>query len=327
MIPDLSDTRIAAIEVTPMWAGTMLITDVDAALKNAGLVNELLPAAPTRGVCMRRAFDHCAPRGARIDGLPKGSGVAMSLKDVTQLDLEALAAQTGNVVREAASYHATLSVKILVVNANGSETETLTFSPADHPMVPLVVATYRAMREQYKASEDLSVWFSQTVIPAVGGVGKRSRGGVYYVPAHRKDTLVRIAEAFETLSVAEEVPRTVAGVSCPVQRLARGGKLCLEPRYAEDQAAMEILIDGVIRDTDSTIESLSDALTVEEGKRPLGKRALTTKRNEALKLEKEMKAWETMTSVSLDLLRNRLVEVQNALAQAELALDVEEASE
>lgn len=321
MIPDLSDTRIAAIECTPMWAGALLIKDVDQALKDAGLPDDLFPTAPSRGVCMRRAFEHCAPRGARVDALAKSAGVAMSLKDIDKLDLEAQGQRT------AASYNATLSVKIFVVNANGSETETLSFSPADHPAVPLVIATYQAMREQYKTSEDLSYWFSQVIVPSVGGVGKRSRGGVYYIPASRRETIIQVATALEKLSSTEEVARTVAGVSCPVHTLKLGGKLCLEPRYADDQAAMEILIDGVIRDTDSSINELSDALTPEEGKRQLGKRAIATKRNEALRLEAEIKAWENVAIVSLDLLRDRLISVQNALGQAEMALDQQEANE
>lgn len=327
MIPDLNDPRIAAIEVTPMWAGSLNISDVDAALKTAGVPDDLLPKAPSRAVCMRRAFDACAPRGARIDSLPKGMGVAMSLKDVTKLDLEALAQQTGGVVREAASYHATLTAKIQVVNVNGSEIETLTFSPDDHPMVPLVRETYRVMREQYKASEDLSVWFSQTVVPAVGGVGKRSRGGVYYVAAHRRDMIVNVAKGLETISLSDQIDRQVNGVMCPVTRLTHGGKLCIEPRYADDTFAMEIMIDGVIRDADTALDDLSAALDPVEGKRPLGKRALSTKREECAKLEAQIKAWESVCSVSLPLLQNRLQEIQSGICTAELAAEMADAKD
>lgn len=323
MIPDLSDTRIAAIEVTPMWAGDMRISDVDDALKTYGIVDDLMPRAPSRATCMRRAFDECAPRGARIDPLPKGMGVTMSLKDVTMLDLEALAAQAGGVVREAASYHATFTAKILVQNVNGTEIEQLSFSPDDHPMIPLVREMYRVKREQYKASEDLSVWFSQTIIPAVGGVGKRSRGGVYYVAAYRKDIIVQVAQAMELLSQSTIIDRTVAGVKVPVHRLTHGGKICIEPRYADDAAAMEIMIDGVIRDADSTLDDLSASLEVADGKRPLGKRALATKREACASLEAQMLAWENVCSVSLDLLRNRVAELQNAIGMAELAADMQ----
>lgn len=327
MLPDLNDPRIAAIEVTPMWAGSLAINDVDNALKNAGVPEELLPRAPSRAMCMKRAFDHCAPRGARIDALPKGLGVAMSLKDVTMLDLEALAQQSGNVVREAASYHATLTAKIQVENVNGTEIETLTFTPDDHPMVPLVRETYHAMREQYKASEDLSVWFSQTIIPSVAGVGKRSRGGVYYIAAHRKDLVVKVAQGLEAISFSDQIDRQVNGVSCPVTRLTHGGKLCIEPRYADDAAAMEIMIDGVIRDADTVLDDLSASLDPVEGKRPLGKRALGTKREECAKLAEQIKAWENVCSVSLDLLRDRLVSVQSGIGLAELACEVSDAKD
>ena len=143
------------------------------------------------------------------------------------------------------------------------------FSPDDHPMAPLVLETYRAMRDQYKASEDLSVWFSQAIIPAVGGVGKRSRGGVYYVPSHRRDTLLQVAKGLESVSQSHQIDREVNGVQCPVFQLTHGGKLCIEPRYADDSCAMEILIDGVIRDTDSALDELASALEPTEGKNNL----------------------------------------------------------
>lgn len=321
---DFNDPRIAVIETTPMWAGDLSIQTVDDALKAEGLDAKLLPAQPSRSICMRRAFQSCAPRGARIDPLPAGMGVAMSLKDVNMLDLEALAQQQGKEVRESASYRATLTAKILVENIQGTEIETLTFTPHDHPMVDLVREVYKAKRDQYKASEDLSVWFSQTIIPSVGGVGKRSRGGVYYVPASRKDDLMKVASALNKLSQSSAINREVAGVSIPVYQLTHGGKLCMEPRYADDSAAMEILIDGVIRDTDSIIDGIADTLEVKDGKKPLGKRGLATKKREAASIEAQLASWEQVCSVSLPLLHNRLSEVQNAIGTAELAAELME---
>lgn len=320
------DPRVAAIEVTPMWAGDLDCSEVDSALKSAGVPDEALPKVPSRAAAMRRAFEEIAPRGAKIDTLPKGLGVTMSLKDVARLDLEALSAASGGAVREAASYHATLTAKVNVQNVNGTEIESVSFSPEDHPMVPLLREVYASKKGQYKASEDLSVWFSQTIIPAVGGIGKRSRGGVYYVPAARRGLLLSVARGLETISSTHSVDRQVAGQSFPVHILDRGGKLCLEPRFADDASAMEIMVDGVIRDADSTLDGLAAELAPEGGK-PLGKRALATKRREAERLEAEISSWEQVTSVSLDLLRNRVQELRAAIGTAELALEVQEASE
>lgn len=320
----LNDPRIAALEVTPIWAGSLAIADVDKALTDAGLDSAQLPKTPSRALCMKRAFEHTSPRGARIDMLAKGLGVAMSLKDVKMLDLEALAQQTGQVVREAASYHATLTAKITVINTQGTEIETLSFSPDDHPMVDLARATYHAMREQYKASEDLSIWFSQTIIPLVGGVGKRSRGGVYYVAAKHRDIIDKVATGLAAVSQSTEIERQVNGVRCPVQRLIHGGKLCLEPRFADDSFAMEIMIDGVIRDADSAIDHLAAELGNESGKPPPGKRALATRRAECEKLENQIKAWEQVCSMSLPLLQNRLAEVQAGIGAAEMAADLDD---
>lgn len=324
MIPDLSDSRIAALEVTPLWAGSLSIQSVDDAFLAAGLPKELLPRTPSRATCMKRAFEHVAPRGARIDPLPKSLGVAMSLKDVAMLDLEALASATGTEVKSAASYNATLTAKILVVHTNGMDIETLTFTPHDHPMVPLVTETYRAMREQYKASEDLSVWFSQTIIPGVRGVGKRSRGGVYYITANHKDLILKVAKALDTVSTSSVIDREVNGVKCPVTRLTHGGKLCIEPRYADDAACMEIMIDGVIRDADTSLDELAAALEPGDGKKPLGKRGLASKREECLQLESQIKLWESVCSVSLPLLQNRLLEIQAGIGTAELAAEMRE---
>jgi len=161
----------------------------------------------------------------------------------------------------------------------------------------------------------------------VGGVGKRSRGGVYYVPAARREVLLKVASALSKLSQSHAIQRMVAGVSIPVYQLTHGGKLCLEPRYSDDSAAMEILIDGVIRDTDSALDGLSDALDVKEGKRPLGKRGLATKKKEAAVLEAQLASWESVCSVSLDLLRNRLNELQAGLGVAELAAEMAEVAD
>lgn len=322
---DFSDPRIAAIEVTPMWSGELHIDVVDSALKAAGVPDNLLPKQPSRAVAMRRAFDACAPRGAKMDMLARGQGVALSLKDVAKLDLEELTRTQGYEVREAASYFAMLTAKILVVNTNGTETETLTFTPDDHPMVALVREMYQVKREQYKMSEDLSVWFSQTIIPAVGGVGKRSRGGVYYVPASRRELLLRVSEALDSISSSRQIDREVAGVKCPVHRLVIGGKICIEPRAVDDASAMEIMIDGVIRQTDGVLDDIAGALDPSEGKRPLGRRGLATKKDECAALEKEIAAWENVCSTSLGLLRNRLVEVQSAIGMAELQAEMADA--
>lgn len=321
---DFSDPRIAAIEVTPMWSGELHIDVVDSALKAYGVPDELLPKQPSRAVCMRRAFDACAPRGAKIDMLSRGQGVALSLKDVAKLDLEELTRVQGYEVREAASYFAMLTAKILVVNTNGTETETVTFSPEDHPLVPLIREMYTVKREQYKLSEDLSVWFSQTIIHHVGGVGKRSRGGVYYVPSSKRDLLLKISDALNSVSSSRQIDRVVAGVKCPVHRLVVGGKLCIEPRAVDDASAMEIMIDGVIRQTDGTLDDLAGALSPAEGKKPLGKRGLASKQEECAQLEKEIAAWENVCSTSLDLLRDRLSEIQAALCVAELQAEAAE---
>lgn len=318
----LNDTRVVAIEVTPMWSGDLPISAVNEALKAVGLDEKLFPSTPSRAKAMRRAFEALAPRGSRIDSLPKGMGVSMSIKNSSKLDLQELQERTGIEVREAASYYATLTAKITVQNVNGTEIEEVNFTPYDHPMVPLLRETYAAMKDKYKMAEDLSWWFSQVIIPAVGGVGKRSRGGVYYVPASRKEVLVKCAKALDNVSQTQTLVRTVAGLTIPVQRLIHGGKLCLEPRYGSDAAAMEILVDGVIRETDNAIDSLTEALSA-EGDKALGKRALKTKRRQLAKLEAEITEWETTASMSLELLRNRLEEARSVLGIAELAAEAE----
>ena len=94
-----SDPRVTAIEVTPMWAGDLNISDVDNALKAAGVPDEVLPKAPSRSTAMQRAIKEIAPRGAIVTPLAKGLGCTMSLKDVSRLDLEALSNATGVTVR------------------------------------------------------------------------------------------------------------------------------------------------------------------------------------------------------------------------------------
>jgi hypothetical protein len=84
---------------------------------------------------------------------------------------------------------------------------------------------------------------------------------------------------------------------------------------------MEIAVDGIIRHADGVLDDMMGALTGEGG-RPLGRRALATKKSEASLLEAEIAAWEDVASVSLDLLRNRLDELRAAIGVAELNLDL-----
>lgn len=313
------DDRFVAFEVTPMWSGDLHIESVDKVLMKHGITKELLPSAPSRATAMRRAFDQVAPRGAKVDSLPKGLGVTMSLKDVDNLDLEELSKAQGNTIRKAASYQNTLTAKILVQNINGTEVETLSFTPDDHPAVPLLREVYSVQKETYKASEDLSVWFSQKIIPALGGVGKRARGGVYYVPASNKSLLFAVADALSELSESRMIERNVGGRTFPIHLLQHGGKLCIEGRTADDAAAMEILVDGVIRDADAGIDELSAALQA-----PLGLRAVKSKANQAAELEAQIARWEEVTATNLDLLRSRLQELQKAIGMAELAAEAAE---
>jgi hypothetical protein len=245
----------------------------------------------------------------------------MSLKDVGRLDLEALALNAGVTVREAASYNATFTAKVNVQNINGTEIETLSFSPDDHPMVALVREVYQVKKEQYKCSEDLSVWFSQSVLPTLGAISKRSRGGVYYVPARNYPVLEAIQNGLRELSQSHWVERSVEGKSFPVAILQNGGKVVTEPRFKSDSTAMEIAVDGIIRHADGVLDDMMGALTGEGG-RPLGRRALVTKKSEADLLEAEIASWENVASVSLDLLRNRLDELRAAIGVAELNLDL-----
>lgn len=315
------DDRYVTFEVTPMWSGDLPIAQVDAALLSAGVPQDLLPPAPSRATAMRRAFDEVAPRGAKIDALPKGLGVTMSIKDVGKLDLEALTRESGSTVREAASYHSTLTAKILVQDINGTEVETVTFSPDDHPMVPILQQVYQVKKDTYKMSEDLSVWFSQRIIPALGGVGKRARGGVYYVPAAKKELLQSVHAALNTLSVSRQLERSVGGKSFPVYILEHGGKLCIEGRTADDAASMEILVDGIVRDADSAID---DLLTAVSGETKLGVRALRSKKAQAEELEAQIARWENVTACNLELLRSRVGELQKAIGTAELAAEAAE---
>lgn len=320
-----NDDRVVAIEVTPMWGGELPIKDVDEALLLAGVPEKKLPRAPARALAMKRAFDDCSPRGAKIDMLPNKIGVTLSLKDVDQLDLEQLSIAAGTEVRSTASYHAQLTAKIFVEETNGTSIETVTFSPPDHPLVQLVREVYEAKKNTYKCSEDLSQWFSQTIIPLVSGIGKRSRGGVYYVPAKNKDLLFQIQEGLELVSTSRTIARTLEGKPYPIQLLDIGGKLCMEPRTSDDSAAMEIVVDGVVRNADSVIDDLTALLQASEsGAKPIGSRGLASKRREAAALEADLARWEASTSSNLDLVRDRITELQKAIAFAELAAEASE---
>ena len=137
------------------------------------------------------------------------------------------------------------------------------------------------------------------------------------MPAARKDLLLAVAQGLASISRSHTVDRTVAGQSYPVHILEHGGKICLEPKVGDDHAAMEIMVDGIIRNADNVL----DDLTAELQGGNLGIRALRTKKAEAQALEQSIALWENAASVSLDLLRNRVEELRAAIGTAELAAE------
>ena len=208
-----------------------------------------------------------------------------------------------------------------------SRVSTLRITPEDHPAVPLIKDQFMFHRGtsdedlgMYKASQDLSVWFSQTIIPWVRGVSTRSRGGSYYVikgiNLKRLETVALALEACSTYTVTPVgLP---GGQTVNRTKTLCGGRIIIKPEVGT-RVAIEIMVDSIINETDKLCDE--EALLMTSGKK--GVRALTssTERLDAQRVK--LKEFEETLGVALTDMQSRLTEVTAANGMLALKLEAE----
>lgn len=326
---DIHDERVRFVEAKPAgWAGYVPVKALKEALDEEGVPPQLHPSAPSDNRCLERAMSDQVGKGkhAMVRPLPKSRGWSLVMENSDALDLEARAEleRVGAVDQAEASHSVELTAKVERAEQDG-QLSTVRFHPEDHPGVPLVREAFRFHRGtddenqgHFKASQDLSVWFSQQVIPWVRGVATRSRGGSYYVgKGEMLDRLEKVCRALAKVSEYDtEDFKLPDGNVLTRTKTVRGGRIILKPELTT-QAACEVLIDSVINEMDKRVDQLDDKLR--NGN--MGTRALDSRAKEVEEWQDELKGWEDLLGIALTDLKDRMSEAEAGVGMAKLKIE------
>lgn len=303
---DLTDERVAFIEAKPGgWAGTITVEAFHKALDDAGVPEDLWPSSPSANKCLQRAMDAMKHnRRTLVRPLPKGKGWSLVYEDGEELELK----QDGAMRQTAHTVDLTCRVKKV------NDMEYVETTPWDHPLAPAVKREFEQWQDNFKCSQDLSIWFSQTVIPWCQGVATRARGGSYYIlKGESLNRMVKVAKALDTVSHIYTVPKSVGGTEINITHVEQGGRVILKPEVAST-AAVEILLENFLAECDT----LCDAVGSKIESRKLGHRALNTQQSIATEQVAKLKLFENVLDTRLDEIRERLEETESNAGLAAL---------
>lgn len=309
---DLTDERVAFVEAKPVgWASTVSVESFHAALKAADVPEEKWPSAPTANKCLERAMQSLKDnRRTLIRPLPKSKGWSLVFENGNELELQDHDLGFGGVARKKQAHSVELTCRVKKVN----DTSYVECTPWDHPQGSLVKEKFAEWQDTFKCSQDLSIWFSQTVVPWCNGVATRARGGSYYILKGESLTRMRkVVTALEDVSHSYTSPLSVGDSTINITRVEQGGRVILKPEVAS-QAAVEILIDNFIGECDRVCDTVGDKLTDTN----LGHRALSTQTDIATAQVDKLKLFEQALDTRLDDIRDRLEETQSTAGLAAL---------
>jgi hypothetical protein len=310
----LTDPRVAFVEAKPAgWAGDLQIQKLYQALKDHDIPSSVWPQSPSDNKCLERAIHSLRGQRSLVRPLAKGRGWSLILESADNLDLEKL----GNDGREAHNVELTCKVER---GEFDSALSSVRVTPNDHPAVPLIKQEFERYRGDtednglFKCSQDLSVWFSQTIVPWCRGVSTRSRGGSYYImKGTYLDRMMRVTSALAQASDVDAHTLQVSGKPIQIHKVRLGGRIILKPEIATT-TAVEIMIDNIISECDKVCDQLDEDLQGDK----LGLRGLASRKSSAEDTLRKLKEYEELLGTNLDDVRSRLEEVKAGLGMAEL---------
>lgn len=307
---DLNDERVAFIEAKPGgWAGTVGVEAFTKALEDAGVPEEKQPSAPSANKCLQRAMDAMKHnRRTMVRPLPKGKGWSLVYEDGEELELKAR--EYGEAPMKQTAHTVDLTCRIKKIN----DTEYVDCTPWDHPLAAAVKREFEQWQGNFKCSQDLSIWFSQTIIPWCNGVATRARGGSYYIlKGESLERMVKVSKALDSVSHSYTVAKSVGGAEINITHVEQGGRVILKPEVAST-AAVEILLENFLSECDTVCDTVGKK--IETG--GLGHRALTTQQGIATEQAEKLKLFENVLDTRLDEIRERLEEAESNAGLAAL---------
>jgi hypothetical protein len=311
---DLNDERVAFVEAKPSgWAGTVSVEDFHKALDAVGVPEEKWPKEPTGNKCLERAVNgQKSDRRTLVRPLPKGKGWSLVYEYETQLDLDNRMIETDHTGHDVSlpSHKVGMTCRVKKVN----DVEYVEITPWDHPSASAVKQSFTEWQGTFKCSQDLSIWFSQTVVPWCNGVATRARGGSYYIlKGDALNRMRKVDRALERVSHCYSTPLEVGGTTINLTRVEQGGRIILKPEVAS-AAAVEILIDNFVSECDKVCDTVTKGIE----KKGVGHKALDTQQSIATAQVTKLKLFEEVLDTKLDELRDRLIETESSAGIAAL---------
>ena len=304
----IKDTTLSSPEVFAALVQWTHAGDVDcvrllAALKEAEVPEHLWPKEPSEHVVLGRALRECAGREDRVE--PIRDGWCLTMVNREKLDLE----DPSNTGHDA--HQVCVTAKVMLVG----DAKVVRVTPEDSPHAALIQHEYERARTLFKASEDLSRWLSQTVVPWVGGVAAKARGGSYYVmKGVGLERIKAIKAALDSVSTVtwQEFKLTGQGETetFKLPTVLNGTAVVLKPEFA-GLDAVRLMLNGLIEECDDTCDALATKLNGS-----LGERALNTQIDIAVQLETKLQNYSTALGIDLGDMVSRLSELKGGLGIA-----------
>ncbi len=172
--------------------------------------------------------------------------------------------------------------------------ETLTFSSSDIRK-DKVEAAYAAQKGKMNNNE-LTALMLEILNTKLNGVALRPRGGIYWVPGVQNQEWTKIKEALAAVDNSIVIYHLEHDVG---------------PEY------LRAVRDAIVRDVTTESTALKEEIL---GPKQLGKRALISKKKQAKSLLERIGKYEEYLSTSLDGLRSKIDDVEEAANEAAILL-------
>lgn len=303
---ELSHPSVGAISVFSRQRGFMPIEETEQGLQKAGLPQSLMPPVPGPSVALRRAVEDATKgdKNRRVESKGKRSGVVYS---IINLDRDRIDLEEDNGFGIA---NAELSARI---EKNGVGAYSLVITPEDHPQVEQIREFFSFHQENFKCSEDLSKWLSQTVFksPLLKSVARPGHGGgMYYVPKAGFDLVLKIRDTLNEMSEFDHR-----------NQLTRGVRLYTQPVFHGFSDCLDAMTDAFLDDFTKTCNGLESYLVGwEDGDAKVRWKGMETKAKEAEQLNAKLKAFKESCGLSVDDMSVRIKALSSRISMAQVAL-------
>tara|TARA_R100001244_G_scaffold129729_2_gene101371 strand:- start:5671 stop:6774 length:1104 start_codon:yes stop_codon:yes gene_type:complete len=323
------------------WRGYFDMYGLEQELSACGIPAALHPKRVSQSTALKRAMDHAREdkktdkvvtlsrqqlydiaRAENLDSsrmkcgysitqtVPEGQDLRSQAREMLGEEVEATSYLLESVSKGAAS-KATLTV--IAIQKADDELE-LQFTPTDSIVRPYIEQKFAFYKGHFKASLDISQWFTQTIIPVVSGTATHAKGGTYFVPKGQGiDTLLRVQNAVHTMSRYKTQTISLGPDSHPIiiNRTEVGGHISICPEQPQ-LASIGCAVSSLLNEVDKETTLLNEAVRDES----LGQRAFETRAQRAANLEAKITAYEEAFKADLSDLKQVAEELQIVLGAA-----------